>query len=76
MFKTKFFLGWVNILMKKNLMFTSSFTTNGALMVQAGLASFITIGNSTPFEYNSPSSKIVSRPLKPKLTANYNKPQI
>nr|WP_288959432.1 LysR family transcriptional regulator substrate-binding protein [uncultured Treponema sp.] len=55
---------------EKKLMFTSSFTTNGALMVQAGLASFITIGNSTPFEYNSPSSKIVSRPLKPKLTAN------
>lgn len=55
---------------EKNVLFTSNFTTNAALMVQAGLASLITIGNATPFEYNSASSKIVSRPLKPKLTAN------
>lgn len=49
------------------VLFTSNLSTNGALMVQAGLAYSIVIEGSVPF---LDKEKISYRPLCPELTAN------
>lgn len=50
-----------------NILFTSNLSTNGALMVQRGLAYSIVIEGSVPFW---DKEKITYRPLYPELTAN------
>lgn len=50
-----------------NILFTSNFSTNGALMVQRGLAYSIAIEGSIPFWDRE---KIACRPLSPELTSN------
>lgn len=49
------------------VLFTSNLSTNGAIMVQKGLAYSIVIEGSVPFLDNK---KITYRPLYPELTAN------
>ena len=49
-----------------NVMFTSNFTTNGAIMVCRGLAYAITVEGAVPFW---DKSKIIAKPLDPQLTA-------
>lgn len=49
------------------VLFTSNLSTNGALMVQRGLAYSIVIEGAAPFW---DKEKIVYRPLYPELTAN------
>lgn len=52
---------------EKQVLFTSNLTTNGALMVQRGLAYSLVIEGSVPFW---DKEKITYRPLSPELTAN------
>lgn len=52
---------------EKQVLFTSNLTTNGALMVQRGLAYSLVIEGSIPFW---DKEKIAYRPLSPELTAN------
>ena len=49
------------------VLFTSNLSTNGAIMVQKGLAYSIVIEGSVPFW---DKEKIAYRPLYPELTAN------
>lgn len=49
------------------ILFTSNLSTNGALMVQKGLAYSIAIEGAVPFW---DKEKIIYRPLYPNLTAN------
>lgn len=49
-----------------NVLFTSNFTTNGAIMVRAGLAYYITLEGALPFW---DSSKLTYRPISPELEA-------
>lgn len=52
---------------ERQVLFTSNLSTNGALMVQRGLAYSIVVEGAAPFWSKD---KIVSRPLLPELTAN------
>lgn len=52
---------------ESQVLFTSNLSTNGALMVQKGLAYSLVIEGSVPFW---DKDKITFRPLSPKLTAN------
>lgn len=52
---------------KMQILFTSNLSTNGALMVQKGLAYSIVIEGSVPFW---DKEKIAYRPLYPNLTAS------
>lgn len=52
---------------ESQVLFTSNLSTNGALMVQKGLAYSLVIEGSIPFW---DKDKITFRPLSPKLTAN------
>lgn len=54
-------------LQESQIFFTSNLTTNGALMVQRGLAYSLVIEGSIPFW---DKEKIAYRPLYPELTAN------
>lgn len=56
-----------NTFQEKQILFTSNLTTNGALMVQRGLAYSIVIEGAIPFW---DKEKIAFRPLYPELTAN------
>lgn len=50
-----------------DVLFTSNFATNGALMVQHGLAYSLTVEGAVPFW---DPEKIVRRPLSPEMTAS------
>ena len=52
---------------ESQVLFTSNLSTNGALMVQSGLAYSLVIEGSVPFW---DKDKITFRPLSPQLTAN------
>ena len=52
---------------ESQVLFTSNLSTNGALMVQSGLAYSLVIEGSVPFW---DKEKITFRPLSPQLTAN------
>lgn len=52
---------------ERQVLFTSNLSTNGAMMVQRGLAYSIVVEGAAPFWSKD---KIVSRPLLPELTAN------
>lgn len=56
-----------NAFSERQVLFTSNLSTNGALMVQRGLAYSIVVEGAAPFWSKD---KIVSRPLLPELTAN------
>ena len=52
---------------KAKILFTSNLSTNGAVMVERGLACSLVIEGSVPFW---DKEKIACRPLSPELTAN------
>lgn len=61
-------LNWLgDSFQSKKVLFTSNLSTNGAIMVQRGLAYSIAIEGSIPFW---DKEKIIYRPLHPELTAN------
>lgn len=61
-------VNWLGDSFQENqVLFTSNLSTNGALMVQKGLAYSLVIEGSVPFW---DKDKITFRPLSPKLTAN------